>query len=127
MFDVFGCWRVVGRNKFKFLKICALIVLAKPIDNGSQERVFSRGTFTDNQLQRNMKESTFECAILEGINCDVVDKYIGIYTQKEKVSKEVIAEILETFWSTKARPYRGENCDSKLHPSFVLSGTPTLQ
>jgi hypothetical protein len=90
MFDVFGWWRGVGRNKFKFLEICALIVLAKPIQNGFKERVFSRGTFTDDQLRRNMKESTFECAILEGINCDVVDKYMGIYTQKEKVSKRLL-------------------------------------
>jgi hypothetical protein len=63
-----------------------LIVLAKPIHNGFQERVFSRGTFTDDQLRRTMKESTSECAFLEAINCDVVDKYMGIYTQKEKVS-----------------------------------------
>jgi hypothetical protein len=36
----------------------------------------------------------------EAINCKVFDKFKGIYTQKEKVSKEVIAERLETFWST---------------------------
>jgi hypothetical protein len=100
MFDVFAWWRVLGRNRFKFLEVCALIVLGKPIHNGFQERVFSRGTFTDDQLRRKMKESTFECAILEGINCDVVDKYMSIYTQKQKVSKEVVAERLETFWSS---------------------------
>jgi hypothetical protein len=95
-----------------FGSICALIVLAKPIHNGFQERVFSRGTFTDDQLQRNMKESTFECAILEAINCDVVDKYMGIYTQKEKVPKEVIAERLETFWST------NKKLDDSLKPNL---------
>jgi hypothetical protein len=27
MFDVFGWWRHYGRNKFKYLELCALIVL----------------------------------------------------------------------------------------------------
>jgi hypothetical protein len=56
MFDVFGWWQQLGRNKLKYLELCALIVLAKPIHNGFQESVFSRGTFTDDQLRRKMKE-----------------------------------------------------------------------
>jgi hypothetical protein len=74
MFDIFGWWRMLGGNKFEFLEICTWIVLAKPIHNGFQERGFSRGTFTDDQLQRKMMESTFEYAIVEAINCDIVDK-----------------------------------------------------
>jgi guanylate kinase len=98
MFDVFGWWQQLGRNKFKNLELCALIVLAKPIHNGFQERVFSRGTFTDDQLRRKMKESTFELSILEAINCDVVDRYMKTY--KQKATKEVVAENVTYFWSS---------------------------
>jgi hypothetical protein len=126
MFDVFAWWRVFGRYKFKFLEVCALIVLGKPVHNGFQERVFSRGTFTDDQLRRKMKESTFECAILEGINCDVVDKYMSIYTQKQKVTKEVVAERLETFWSTNkklednSKPNLSDDDDSSDEEEYVV-------
>jgi hypothetical protein len=50
MFDVFGWWQQYGRNKFRFLELCAMIVFDKPVDNGFQECVFSIGTFTDDQL-----------------------------------------------------------------------------
>jgi hypothetical protein len=64
MFDVSGWWQQLVRNKFKYLELCALIVLAKPIHNSFQECVFSRGTFTDDQLQWKMKELTLELSIL---------------------------------------------------------------
>jgi hypothetical protein len=96
-FDVFGWWRTYGRNKFKYLELCALIVLAKPVHNGFQERVFSRGTFTDDQLRRKMKETTFEISILEAINCKTVDKYMDMY--KHKATKEKIADKVNFFWS----------------------------
>jgi hypothetical protein len=96
-FDVFGWWRHYGRNKFKYLELCALIVLAKPVHNGFQERVFSRGTFTDDQLRRKMKETTFEISILEAINCKTVDKYMDMY--KLKATKEKIADTVNFFWS----------------------------
>jgi hypothetical protein len=97
MFDVFGWWRQHGRNKFKYLELCAMLVFAKPVHNGFQGRVFSRGTFTDDQLRRKMKETTFELAILEAINCDAVDKYMEMY--KKKASKEDVTERVEKFWS----------------------------
>jgi hypothetical protein len=98
MFDVFGWWRQLGRNKFNYLELCALIVSAKPVHNGFQELVFSRGTFTDDQLRWKMKESTFELWILEAINCDAVDRYMETY--KQKATKEVVAEKVTYFWSS---------------------------
>jgi hypothetical protein len=97
MFDTFRWWRDSGRERYKYIEVCALIVLAKPIHNGFQERVFSRGTFTDDQLRRRMKESTFELSILESINCDVVDKYMEIFKQKENTSPAVLEEKVENF------------------------------
>jgi hypothetical protein len=126
MFDVFAWWRALGRNRFKFLEVCALIVLGKPIHNGFQERMFSIGTFTDDQLHRKMQESTFECAILEGINCDVVDKNMSIYTQKQKVSKEAVAEWLETFWSSNKKleynlkPNLSKDDDSSDEEAYIV-------
>jgi hypothetical protein len=84
MYDVFGWWQHYGRNKFKYLELRALTVLAKPIQNGFQEHVFSRGPFTDNQLRRKMKETTFEISVLEAIR--TVDKYMDMY--KLKATKE---------------------------------------
>jgi hypothetical protein len=97
MFDVFGWWWHYGRNKFKYLELCALIDLAKPLHNGFQECVFSRGTFTDDQLRRKMKEISFELSILEAINCKTVDKYMDMY--KHKATKEKNADTVNYFWS----------------------------
>jgi hypothetical protein len=97
MFDVFNWWRTYGRKHFKLIEICALIVFGKPIHNGFQERVFSRGTFTDDQLRRRMKEETFEIAILESINCDVVDRYMKHYKTKNLVDPTKLASSAETF------------------------------
>jgi hypothetical protein len=44
-----------------------------------------------------MKESTFELSILEAINCDVVDKYMDIFNQKQKANPNVLEEKLEKF------------------------------
>jgi hypothetical protein len=44
-----------------------------------------------------MKESTFELAILEGINCDPVNKYMDM--DKKKASKEGVSERADKFWS----------------------------
>jgi hypothetical protein len=97
MFDVFAWWRTYGREKFKFIDLCALIVFGKPIHNGFQERVFSRGTFTDDQLRRKMKEETFELAILESINCDTVDKYMNYFRSKNKVDPVKVASSADKY------------------------------
>jgi hypothetical protein len=55
------------------------------------------GTFIDDQLQRKMKESTFELAILEVINCDAVDKYMDMYNKG--ASKEEVSERVDKFLS----------------------------
>jgi hypothetical protein len=37
--------------------------------------IFSRGTFTDSQLRRKLKEQTFEMSVLEGLNSESIEKY----------------------------------------------------
>jgi hypothetical protein len=97
MFDVFGWWRSYGRENFKLIELCALIVFGKPIHNGFQERVFSRGTFTDDQLRRRMKEETFELAILEALNCNKVDKYLLRFKIKNDTDAVKIATAGEIY------------------------------
>jgi hypothetical protein len=96
-FDVFAWWYEYGRNRFPYMEVCALIVFAKPIHNGFQEQVFSRGTFTDDQLRSKMKESTVEIAILEAINCDVVDWYMESYKQQNNTPLVSIGENADQF------------------------------
>jgi hypothetical protein len=97
MFDAFAWWRSYGRESFKFIELCDLIVFVKPIHNGFQERVFSRGTFTDDQLRRKMKEETFELAILEAINCNTVDKYMAYFKQKNMVDPTKVASSADKY------------------------------
>jgi hypothetical protein len=77
MFDEFAWWWSYGRENFKFIELCALIIFGKPIHSRFQEQVFSPGTFTNDPLHQKMKEETFEFAILEAINCNTVDKYMA--------------------------------------------------
>jgi hypothetical protein len=99
MFDVFGWWRVVGRNKLKSLEICVLIILANPIHNGFQEKVFSGGTFTMAKKDEGMY--VWMCNFRsDKLRWLLVDKYMSIIVIKETVLKKVITERLETFWST---------------------------
>lgn len=50
-FDVTTWWKE-HEAKFPELAISASIILGKPTHNAFQERVFSRGTYTDTKLKR---------------------------------------------------------------------------
>ena len=65
--DVFGWWKNVGMLRFPKIAVAASILLAKPFHNGYQERIFSRGTFTDNILRKRLREEQYEMRVLEGL------------------------------------------------------------
>jgi hypothetical protein len=85
LFDCFKWWKDVGEQKWPMVAACALVVFSKPQHNGFQERVFSRGTFTDDQLRRRMKESTFEMTILESLNSDKVETYLKFFRENNNM------------------------------------------
>lgn len=72
-FDVLQWWKIVGENKYGELAVAASIFLGKPSHNGFQERVFSRGTYTDTKLKKRLKEENFEMSVLNAFNGKRVD------------------------------------------------------
>jgi hypothetical protein len=46
-FDLYKWWHVFGKKRWPEMATAASIMLGKPTHNGFQERVFSRGTYTD--------------------------------------------------------------------------------
>jgi hypothetical protein len=83
LFDIFKWWSEVGEKRWPMVATCALIIFSRPHHNGYQERVFSRGSFTDDQLRRKMKESTFEISILEALNSKKVEEYLEYFHKRE--------------------------------------------
>jgi hypothetical protein len=75
LFDMFEWWRDYGKERFPMVGTVALIIFGKPYHNGFQERVFSKGSATDSQLRRKLKEKTFEMSVIEGLNCDIIERY----------------------------------------------------
>jgi hypothetical protein len=101
MFDVFAWWRTYGRDNFKYIELCALVVFAKPIHNGFWERMFSGRTVNNNLLRQNMTEETVELSILDAINCNVVDKYMDYYTERKKVDPSRVKACLDNYLRNK--------------------------
>jgi hypothetical protein len=81
-FDVLQWWKIVGENKYGELAVAASIFLGKPSHNGFQERVFSRGTYTDTKLKKRLKEENFEMSVLNAFNGKRIDNI------KEKLKVE---------------------------------------
>ena len=72
-FDVLQWWKLVGDKKYGELGIAATIFLGKPTHNGFQERVFSRGTYSDTRLKKRLKEQNFEMSVLNAFNGKRID------------------------------------------------------
>lgn len=81
-FDVIKWWKLVGENKFKELSAVAAMFLGRPMHNGFQERVFSRGTYSDTKLKKRLKEQNFEMSVLNAFNGRKLDDI------KEKLRRE---------------------------------------
>ncbi len=54
-FDLMKWWKIYGSYQYKELSTGASIFLGKPTHNGFQERVFSRGTYADCKLKKNLQ------------------------------------------------------------------------
>ena len=72
-FDVLKWWKIVGEKKYGEVAVAASIFLGKPSHNGFQERVFSRGTYTDTKLKKRLKEENFEMSVLNAFNGKKID------------------------------------------------------
>jgi hypothetical protein len=67
-------WWWVHEKTYPELALAACIVLGKPTHNAFQERVFSRGTYSDSNLRKSLKEENFEMSVLNAVNNKVTDE-----------------------------------------------------
>ena len=71
-FDVLEWWKI-KESLYPELAVGACIVLGKPTHNAFQERVFSRGTYTDTKLRKQLKEESFEMSVLNAVNSSTIE------------------------------------------------------
>ena len=89
-FDVVQWWKD-HEGTYPELAVAATITLGKPTHNAFQERVFSRGTYTDTKLRKRLKEEHFEMSVLNAVNGKEIDevyelmKPVLITKEKERI------------------------------------------
>lgn len=66
-------WWCQHEKQYPELALAACIALGKPTHNAFQERVFSRGTYSDSILRKSLKEENFEMSVLNAVNKKVTD------------------------------------------------------
>ena len=66
-------WWKIKESLYPELAVGACIVLGKPTHNAFQERVFSRGTYTDTKLRKQLKEESFEMSVLNAVNSSTIE------------------------------------------------------
>jgi hAT family C-terminal dimerisation region len=71
-FDVTKWW-MKNEKKYPELAMGASVILGKPTHNAFQERVFSRGTYSDTKLRKRLKEEYFEMSVLNSVNGKHID------------------------------------------------------
>jgi hypothetical protein len=76
-FDVTKWWKE-HEQKYPELALAANIILGKPTHNAFQERVFSRGTYADTKLRKNLKEEFFEMSVLNAVNSTMINEMFDI-------------------------------------------------
>ena len=67
-------WWKEHEAKYPELALAATIMLGKPTHNAFQERVFSRGTYSDTKLRKRLKEEYFEMSVMNAINGTMIDE-----------------------------------------------------
>jgi hypothetical protein len=109
-FDVLEWWKI-KESTYPELAVGACIVLGKPTHNAFQERVFSRGTYTDTKLRKQLKEESFEMSVLNSVNsrtlesCSDMIELINNKVYSDAIDKkkkdELMAEEVANFIATR--------------------------
>lgn len=89
--DVTLFWKDM-HTKYNFISIYAMIILGKPTHNAFQERVFSRGTYTDTKLKKRLTERSFEMSVLNAVNAKNLNKLSGVITSINETLDKNISE-----------------------------------
>jgi hypothetical protein len=97
LFDVLKWWAEVGVSSFPELATAAAVLLGKPTHNGFQERVFSRGTYADSNLKKNLTEENFEMKVLNSLNGTEIDDIDSKLTLKRYTKKKVVDNLSDFF------------------------------
>ena len=115
IFDVLEWWKIKEKT-YPELAVGACIVLGKPTHNAFQERVFSRGTYTDTKLRKQLKEESFEMSVLNAVNSrtiescsdmiDEINNKIFNDLMNKKKKDELVAEEVQTFMTTREKEQR---------------------
>jgi hypothetical protein len=90
-FDVLEWWKI-KESTYPELAVGACIVLGKPTHNAFQERVFSRGTYTDTKLRKQLKEESFEMSVLNSVNSRTLESCSDMI---ESINSKVYSDAMD--------------------------------
>jgi hypothetical protein len=97
-FDV-SQWWMRNQNRYPELAMGASIILGKPTHNAFQERVFSRGTYSDTKLRKRLKEENFEMSVMNSVNGKQIDDIYHMMQpsimMKENERNEALKEFMQ--------------------------------
>jgi hypothetical protein len=92
-------WWQENEKSYPEIALAATIILGKPTHNGFQERVFSRGTYSDTKLRKRLKEEHFEMSVLNAVNGKQIDEVYDLMKptimEKEKERQQLLKDFLE--------------------------------
>jgi hAT family C-terminal dimerisation region len=98
LFDATKWWQD-HEIKYPELSLAATVLLGKPTHNAFQERVFSRGTYTDTKLRKSLREEYFEMSVLNSVNGSQIDEIYELMKptiiSKELDRQKYMKEFLE--------------------------------
>jgi hypothetical protein len=98
MTDIMKWWNICGQVNYKEMSCGACILFGKPTHNGFQERVFSRGTYADCKLKKNLKEENFEMKVLNSLNVSEINKIMSEININKNLEKTKMIETLISFF-----------------------------
>jgi hAT family C-terminal dimerisation region len=99
-FDLLLWWKE-KKESFFYLSVASAIILGKPVHNGYQERVFSRGVYVDTKLRQRLKDNNFEISILNNFNTTELERVMKVMEVQNSFSNaklELVDNSLKSFF-----------------------------
>lgn len=111
-------WWQQHENIYPELAAAASILLGKPTHNAFQERVFSRGTYTDTKLRKRLKEEHFEMSVLNAVNGKQIDEVFELMTPRLNTKENERQKFKKEFLQNRLNEPEAKELESEKPPAI---------
>ena len=102
-------WWQQHENIYPELAAAASILLGKPTHNAFQERVFSRGTYSDTKLRKRLKEEHFEMSVLNAVNGKQIDEVFELMKPRLNTKERTAKSLRKSSWKSDSPSQKRRN------------------